>query len=144
MNWIDEKVKSFADYIENPAVEHHWDKTLDWLRKALAEAHDNGASIVDLDLYDKAKAQGTQEALKPFKGALNPGEWEDSVWHDGKKVGTQEALAKVEEWVNLVKNEWFASKADTFAGQSECEHEADRLFAKISTYLQQLKDNKTV
>ena len=58
--------------------------------------------------------------------------------------GTQEALAKVEEWVNLVKNEWFASKADTFAGQSECEHEADRLFAKISTYLQQLKDNKTV
>ena len=43
MNWIDEKVKSFADYIENPAVEHHWDKTLDWLRKALAEAHDKGA-----------------------------------------------------------------------------------------------------
>jgi predicted metal-dependent phosphoesterase TrpH len=39
--------------------------------------------------------EARREALEPFKGARNPGEWEDSVWWEGRRW----VLEEVRKWV---------------------------------------------
>lgn len=124
MNWIDELEKIDMQGTDGLLTE---------------EAH----KIITTALQE-AHTKGVEEALKPFKGALNPGEWEDSVWHEGKKVGTQEALAKVEEWYEQNYPRECGELSDT--GTCSHFHADDVAYAKalddLLHHLQQLKDNK--
>jgi hypothetical protein len=47
--------------------------------------------------------EARREALEPFKGARNPGEWEDSVWWEGRLKALEEmrALLKKEIAIHL-------------------------------------------
>jgi len=71
-------------------------------RDALQQAYELGRkdeiefnATADVTIAMDKVEQIREEALKPFKGAKNPGEWEDSVWWDGRMYGRKEERDRI-------------------------------------------------
>ena len=58
------------------------------------------ASLTEAHI-EQIREEAKREALKPFKGARNPGEWEDNVWWEGRLKALEEMRAFLKEKIDI-------------------------------------------
>ena len=75
--------------------------------------------------------EARREALEPFKGTRDPGEWEDSVWWEGRL----KALEEVRKWVKEYSTRLYTNYSNVLPIEAVVANE-------INEYLDSLTSNK--